>query len=627
MLWGLQTEAIAYTAEKDVRIPLKSNLRIGDKFKYTVHNQLEVNEEGEIAYKGKANFDISFQVIDKIKEGWKVYVQLANHTMSHNDVYGRKYRHSRPDATAVVIWESGGKIRSAGKSPTDDVILSTPHSFVRMPSDLSHAPIGEEWTIRETLTDPLLCPEGVAISTTWRVDRLLTTSTGRRVAILKAKSTAKVRDPSKKVASLHIERSTLVELDADKGTLLNAKSETTIRAKGKNGRTLNRKGTCEISLIGWKSALGAKISKVAIPGCLGDNLRTVISGKNQRQGSLFLFLMSFAFLVCCYQFCTLGSRRWRKPLVYMIIFALVSTPVMSNIAIAQVGNETFEGFYHGKEAWSDGTRITFKEPTGAKWKPKWKLKNDYLGYDKRTGFEYWRNPHTGQIAGARPALYPGFRNSQLCRWTTMPVTGVQNISDVIFTVATDTLGNLWDKMVDIIAARKVPTTTTAVSSGGGGGWTWLILGGGTAAVAVAAAGRDGGTTSDDDDDDDDDDSDAEAGGGGGGGGTGGLSDVTVSQRNITLTVWDHQVIDGDIIDLIVNGTYLLTNHTLVGPPGTTVNATLNSGNNTIIVHADNTGWTGPNTAALEISHVTTGEPSQVWSVGLNEDASLVISAP
>ena len=180
--------------------------------------------------------------------------------------------------------------------------------------------------------------------------------------------------------------------------------------------------------------------------------------------------------------------------------------------------------------------------------------------------------------------------------------------------------------------RPSPSTTpTAVSSSGINWWLWIGLG---AVGLVAAAASDNSSSGGG--------GGGSSGSGGGGGGSssgssgssgsGGLSDVTVSQRNITLRMWDHGRIDGDQIDLIVNGTYLLTNHVLVAPPGTTVNATLNSGNNTIIVHADNVGtWGGfpcpPNTASLEISHVTSGDPTQEWSVGLNENASLVISAP
>jgi hypothetical protein len=157
-------------------------------------------------------------------------------------------------------------------------------------------------------------------------------------------------------------------------------------------------------------------------------------------------------------------------------------------------------------------------------------------------------------------------------------------------------------------------------------WTYIIGGGvivGTGAAVAASGGGGGGG---------DDDAGTDWGGGGGGGDTGGgssggLTDVTVSQRNISITVYDHGAIDGDKIDLIVNGTYVLTDHVLDGPPGTTRNVTLNSGNNQIVVHADNTGDVGPNTATLEISHVTSGDASQVWRVGLNEDASLVVEAP
>ena len=116
-------------------------------------------------------------------------------------------------------------------------------------------------------------------------------------------------------------------------------------------------------------------------------------------------------------------------------------------------------------------------------------------------------------------------------------------------------------------------------------------------------------------------------GGGGGGGSGGLTDVTVDSNEIDLTVTDHQIVDGDRIDLIVNGSYILTNHTLLGPPGTTVGVTLNSGTNTVVVHANNMGTYTPNTAQLEITNVTVGDGVQYWGLQTGEDASLTISAP
>jgi len=111
------------------------------------------------------------------------------------------------------------------------------------------------------------------------------------------------------------------------------------------------------------------------------------------------------------------------------------------------------------------------------------------------------------------------------------------------------------------------------------------------------------------------------------GGGGGSTDVTVDSNEVDLTVTDNRIIDGDIIDLIVNGEYILTNHTLVGPPGTTVPVTLKSGENSLVVHADNMGSRIPNTAQLEISNVIVGKSVQFWDLWTGEDALWTITAP
>jgi hypothetical protein len=113
----------------------------------------------------------------------------------------------------------------------------------------------------------------------------------------------------------------------------------------------------------------------------------------------------------------------------------------------------------------------------------------------------------------------------------------------------------------------------------------------------------------------------------GGGSGGSLSDVTVSQTNITITVWDDALVDGDQIDLTVNGINYFSNHVLTGPPGTTRNVLLNSGNNNLTVRADNEGGSPPNTAAIQISNVISGNPDQYWSLSTGEITTMTISAP
>lgn len=108
---------------------------------------------------------------------------------------------------------------------------------------------------------------------------------------------------------------------------------------------------------------------------------------------------------------------------------------------------------------------------------------------------------------------------------------------------------------------------------------------------------------------------------------GDLTDVTVSQREITISVRDNAAIDGDIIDLTVNGAKVLSNYTLTSSPHA-VAVTLNSGRNTVVVTALNEGSRSPNTVEVRVSHVTVGNAVQV-SRGLHtgESASFSIHAP
>jgi hypothetical protein len=110
--------------------------------------------------------------------------------------------------------------------------------------------------------------------------------------------------------------------------------------------------------------------------------------------------------------------------------------------------------------------------------------------------------------------------------------------------------------------------------------------------------------------------------------TGGLSDVTVSQRIITITMTDNgQEIDGDTVDIILNGLTVSAGHVLAGPPGTDVELVLQAGLNLLEIVALNEGSISPNTAELSISDVIEGESVQEWRLSAGEIGSLTITAP
>ena len=110
--------------------------------------------------------------------------------------------------------------------------------------------------------------------------------------------------------------------------------------------------------------------------------------------------------------------------------------------------------------------------------------------------------------------------------------------------------------------------------------------------------------------------------------SGGLSDVTVSQRLVDVTLTDNgQEIDGDTVDVFLNGVAVELGHVLSGGTGTTIPLTLQAGENVFEIYAVNEGTAPPNTALLEISHVVDGLTAQQWRLQAGEFGRLTITAP
>jgi hypothetical protein len=108
--------------------------------------------------------------------------------------------------------------------------------------------------------------------------------------------------------------------------------------------------------------------------------------------------------------------------------------------------------------------------------------------------------------------------------------------------------------------------------------------------------------------------------------TGGLNNIIVNDRYPTLRYWDSgNLIDNDQIDIILNGQEILSNHILKAPPGDSKTLNLQSGYNTLVIHADNNGDEPPNTASIEISSLVSGEPIQSYSIYQGEEASMTIT--
>ena len=106
---------------------------------------------------------------------------------------------------------------------------------------------------------------------------------------------------------------------------------------------------------------------------------------------------------------------------------------------------------------------------------------------------------------------------------------------------------------------------------------------------------------------------------------GGLSDVVVSTTGIVITVTDSgALVDGDTVDILLNGEAVISGHVLLGPPGTQIPLELSAVTNTLEIYAVNEGSTSPNTATLLISDVVSGEEEQEWHLLEGETGSLEV---
>ena len=81
-----------------------------------------------------------------------------------------------------------------------------------------------------------------------------------------------------------------------------------------------------------------------------------------------------------------------------------------------------------------------------------------------------------------------------------------------------------------------------------------------------------------------------------------LGCVEITERSVSIEVWDHQTIDGDIVTIYANDNVIISNVELDGPDNPyVVNYTFpNNGYNYIALVAQNEGDIPPNTCAVSI---------------------------
>ncbi len=96
--------------------------------------------------------------------------------------------------------------------------------------------------------------------------------------------------------------------------------------------------------------------------------------------------------------------------------------------------------------------------------------------------------------------------------------------------------------------------------------------------------------------------------------------IEVKSRNVNISVWDHNRIDGDIVSLKLNDHYILTKYTLEALKKT-IPVRITGFNARLILYAHNLGDIPPNTAALEVDD---GISKQVIKLKANLEQSEAI---
>ena len=108
---------------------------------------------------------------------------------------------------------------------------------------------------------------------------------------------------------------------------------------------------------------------------------------------------------------------------------------------------------------------------------------------------------------------------------------------------------------------------------------------------------------------------------------GSLQNVSVGGTAINLTLRDPQFVDGDIINVDVNGVRVIGGYT-TGGRHVTFPITLNSGSNTVAVNVQSEGVTPPMIAEVSISDVTSGSAIQLTrGLKKGETETFTITAP
>lgn len=99
--------------------------------------------------------------------------------------------------------------------------------------------------------------------------------------------------------------------------------------------------------------------------------------------------------------------------------------------------------------------------------------------------------------------------------------------------------------------------------------------------------------------------------------------IKVKKPTVKIMVYDHQIVDGDIISLFLNGELILEEYTLIKEKNV-LTVTLPEGDNKLILYAHNLGKYKPNTAGVIVDDGTGKPQTLILQSDLNESGVLMI---
>ncbi len=99
--------------------------------------------------------------------------------------------------------------------------------------------------------------------------------------------------------------------------------------------------------------------------------------------------------------------------------------------------------------------------------------------------------------------------------------------------------------------------------------------------------------------------------------------IKVKKPTVKIMVYDHQIVDGDIISLFLNDELILEEYTLIKEKNV-LTVTLPEGDNKLILYAHNLGKYKPNTAGLIVDDGTGKPQTLILKSDLNESGVLII---